>query len=1294
MKQKTFFLIVLVMLMPLTILGADSEGTSENVNVTEAGTLRELVADLKSTDIRQLKISGNINAADIKYLREGAGRLANLELLNIKDVTLIPSDEPYYTFGVTFDMLWSYGSYSVYISDHTSTTDLGLLDWYTHGYRIDSDGLAYAFTETNLKTVVLPSTMKRIGEGAFKNCCNLESVEVPEGIQAVDEQAFWKCSQLQLLNLSTQLTNIGESAFSDCTSLTTIGHIENVTEMGNGAFSECSSFTGNALGVLDISSLSSVPIYAFYNCAFNEIAFSSSLIDIGEYGFSGCKNLTTVTLPSSTESIGHGAFSCCESLVEVILPNTLAIIGNRAFSDTPWYENLQPIDNVIYVGNVAEKIGPLTEGTILTIREGTTGIANEFTYQAKSWYSDQYKGAIIGINLPSTLQYIGDKAFANCENITQIDLPEGLKNIGEGAFSGCKGLAKADLPTSLKVIGNSAFEGCSLKQITISESIDSIGDEAFCKNSSLITVSYNAPNAKGMSIFSECSGLEKVTIGAQVKVLPEYLFNKCSNLMRLNFEERTEGQTLDIYNCAFSECTNLDNVNFPLGIDSIANGAFYGCKLTSLDIPEGVKIIENSAFGNCKTVTLTLPKSLEKCGDYCFSGMTNLKTLYFNPKQIESTSLLSGNTSLEKVIVGSEVQFLCGFGKCENLKELDFLPRLSNCCLEIESEAFLGCHSLQAISLPEGTTSIGRSAFEDCVSALSLTLPSTLESIGYRAFMNAFAEDGFSELVLPNTIKHLGYGAFYENPNIKKVFYDVENGDEPGNVGTKASSYVGVLGGMNALEELVIGKHVRQLPKFMLRYSYNIKKITSEERTENDVPLTSDAYTFDDCNVKSIEFPLGTKDIAGLPYLDYLYIPKTVEKLGFSFHCGVTELYYDARCADAHINNCQNMTIGKHVEKIPKDFYGFSNTENSLYKLEFEPRADNTPLEIEDNAFRYVTGVSSCFLPRGTTRIGNNAFENSTISMFVIPESVTSIGENAFNSISESKVTILNYQKKPLLLAADLMNEKLYARSKSKLLVPMGSKEKYQSANIWKKFNIEEFDATTISPLKGNMASDFEQLKNDCFDIGFGNGNVIIDDVYYGNGMFWNEERDDRGQRDIYSLTFSSLKPASWTFDEIQKIWRNYGISIPLMYNTSFYGILFEISEGEGTLTLDSRTYGNRKLMVKIGDSEPQEFLCDERDEVVVNCHVYEPTLVYIYSDDNLSESNSGSNSEIDNYVQLYGFKWLPKTSRIDDELIENPASITPSSYYSLDGKRLASPQKGLNIIRMSDGTIKKVVIN
>lgn len=1038
MKEKIVLWLFSV-LSPLTMYG---NGSNEVINVTEAGTLRELVAELESTDIQKLTIKGNVNATDIKYLREQAGRLANLEELDITDVSLVPSDEPYYSYGVTYDMLWSYGSFSIYISDHNELIYEGLAsDFRTKIYRVESDCLAYAFTGMNLKKIALPSNFSRIGEGTFKDCIYLESVEMPNNIQAVESKAFYGCQSLQSLDLSPQLTFIGIEAFYECINLRGIGDISHVTELGTKAFYECNSFAGNANGVLDISSLNLIPEWTFNSCSFSSIKFSSGLKEIQKDAFYKCKQLTSIVLPESLEVIGSGAFHSCSKLAAVTLPANLANIGTNAFANTPWYNNLQSIDNVIYVGNVAEKIDA-KDASVISIREGTVGVAGEFASKAKNNLSV--------VNIPSTLRYIGAEAFSECKFLERIELPDGLEEIGDEAFYNCTSLSMGDLPQSLRNIGSYAFQACPLKNVELTANIESIGNNAFSNNNSLITVSYNVPDAKGHSIFQNCNGLEEVTIGKEVKVIPERAFEKCTGLIRINFEERTEGQPLIIAELAFSECSNLNDLHLPIETDSIGGNAFYGCKLTTLDIPEGVRAI-SGAFTNCQTVTLTLPESIERCG--AFSGMTKLKTLYYNIKKLkdDDSFALYANTSIEKIVVGSKVQVLSGFRECTNLKELVFLPRSTNDDLAISDYAFYKCSSLQAIDLPEGIKSIGGYAFYNCSAATALNLSSTIEAIGGHAFEGAFAqESNFTELSLSNSIKSIeGRRLFYGNKNIKKVFFDVYD----------ATGAEDLFEGMIALEEIVIGKHVRTLPyRIMANCSY--MTLSSEKRTKEDIPLTIKNGAFYNSYFTSIVFPYGTDSICGLPNVSgTLYIPETVTHISWYGNSYANEVYYNAKNIDAQsrMQNCTYLTIGKDVEKLPKSFYSEATNYQYLNVLLFESREGQTSLEIGEYAFRNISPRLPIVFPLGTTVICDYAFNNATAYEFVLPLTVTTIGKYAFNTNNSSGILLKNYQQEPILLTEDLMEEEHYA--KAILQVPLGSKEKYEKANIWKKFNIVEFDA-------------------------------------------------------------------------------------------------------------------------------------------------------------------------------------------------------------------------------------------
>ncbi len=111
----------------------------------------------------------------------------------------------------------------------------------------------------------------------------------------------------------------------------------------------------------------------------------------------------------------------------------------------------------------------------LTVSEGITHIgSNAFSHSR-----------IYNASLPTGVTSIGNKAFANCGNLTSLQLPYGLVSIGDDAFSGCKNLAKIDLPASLRIIGKKAFKNCStIQNLAISNRLEALGSDAFvgCKN--------------------------------------------------------------------------------------------------------------------------------------------------------------------------------------------------------------------------------------------------------------------------------------------------------------------------------------------------------------------------------------------------------------------------------------------------------------------------------------------------------------------------------------------------------------------------------------------------------------------------------------------------------------------------------------------------------------------------------------------------------------------------------------------------------------------------------------------
>ena len=156
-----------------------------------------------------------------------------------------------------------------------------------------------------LKSVVLPSSVQKIGNSAFYECTSLSDFTMPQSITSIGESAFYDCDSLKSLKMSQSVTSIGESAFSNCNSLQSVNLSAGLTEIPNSAFSGC--------------------------CSLKDVTFPEKLTTIGENAFSGCA-IDDLRLPPRLKTISVSAFNGCSSLTELHIPSSVEYIGSYAFS--------------------------------------------------------------------------------------------------------------------------------------------------------------------------------------------------------------------------------------------------------------------------------------------------------------------------------------------------------------------------------------------------------------------------------------------------------------------------------------------------------------------------------------------------------------------------------------------------------------------------------------------------------------------------------------------------------------------------------------------------------------------------------------------------------------------------------------------------------------------------------------------------------------------------------------------------------------------------------------------------
>ena len=166
-------------------------------------------------------------------------------------------------------------------------------------------------------------------------------------------------------------------------------------------------------------------------------------------------------------------------------------------------------ENQSYIGNI--KIPETVNYNNRTY--SVTKIGDEtFGCFGNSLSNSQYKGCqIIDVSIPSSVKYIGLRAFAN-STVEKVEFSEGLKSIGEYAFIHCEYLKKIKIPDSVKEINDYSFYGCvSLGEIIIPDSVSMIK----------------------LAAFSECSQLRYAVLGKGVETIEFNPFGACPNLLEV-----------------------------------------------------------------------------------------------------------------------------------------------------------------------------------------------------------------------------------------------------------------------------------------------------------------------------------------------------------------------------------------------------------------------------------------------------------------------------------------------------------------------------------------------------------------------------------------------------------------------------------------------------------------------------------------------------------------------------------------------------------------------------------------
>lgn len=355
----------------------------------------------------------------------------------------------------------------------------------------------YAFAmQSRLERVIIPDSIKTIGENAFSRCFNLTSVECGDGVENIGTSAFESCLNLTSVQFGKSVGDIGDRAFYECKKLTSVDLPASVTRVGEETFSAC--------------------------VGLNTVVIPDSVTSVGASAFVGCAGLDSLAIGKGVQQIGHLAFSDCPNLQEVEY-NAIAaedIEGysglNRGVSpfcgsgtaaggmSVTFGDNVEHIPAFLFINGYNPQLFEELKVKDVTIGRNVKSIGESAIYPGSyeflditdlaAWCAIEFEeynplymaekvrvqGAqVSSLVIPDGVESISDMAFAGCAAVTSIVLPNSVIEIGKYAFRDSEAkIVWGDAP-AITEIGSMAFAGYLDKELTIPDSVTKVYSDSF-----------------------------------------------------------------------------------------------------------------------------------------------------------------------------------------------------------------------------------------------------------------------------------------------------------------------------------------------------------------------------------------------------------------------------------------------------------------------------------------------------------------------------------------------------------------------------------------------------------------------------------------------------------------------------------------------------------------------------------------------------------------------------------------------------------------------------------------------
>lgn len=674
-----------------------------------------------------------------------------------------------------------------------------------------------------------------INNGAFDHNSNVENVIMPDTIKSIGDYSFFCCEKLKNIKLSNNITKIGYTTFAWCTSLESIDIPENVTTIGLEAFKGCTSLKTLSLPK-NISSINTNP---FFRCD-NLIAIN---VDSENNIYKSCdgvlysKDMKTLfcypqgksggySIIDGTTTIGPEAFFDCQKINKINVPDSVTTIKNSAFR---LCENLNNI-------NLPDSITSIEDGIFMDCSKlESIAIPEKITTIPKDMF--ECCSSLKNIKLPGELQTIGEFAFYACNSLKTIEIPNSVKTIERDAFLSCESLESIIYPYrddnnkylkpngwdsyyTIQLSGdnynevqlvkpgkklNTERDNCMINLYQNSkyttDYIPTSEDKYFnISRKTILDTDYIIAKEEGYAGFCKSASIRPKEKGAKIS------YDNVNYSDKINLDEEDCGKktiyikfangeigkgTVDFGEIKIDKTVPTINVSgdletkcHSLNLNISKTFGKSGAKVTVSKDGGEEQAVDEDTFevkdnGTYKfTITtgagITEYETLKvsniiKDGDYSYSFNEENKTASIT-HYIGTDSYITLPGTITKDDVEYKVTSIAAnaFKNCNSLAYI----KVPDSITKINSYTFNACKNLKSIKLSNTITKIDNYTFADCTSLEEIEIPSSVKEIGDYAFVNCTS---LKKISIPCSIESIGTGAFLKCTSLTKVDFDNTN---------------------------------------------------------------------------------------------------------------------------------------------------------------------------------------------------------------------------------------------------------------------------------------------------------------------------------------------------------------------------------------------------------------------------------------------------------------------------------------------------------------------------------------